>query len=496
MFESAELGHKVEKKEFDTEEPKLRAELLEVQNEVKAAARFPVVVLINGMDGAGRGEIIHQLNEWLDPRFVETRAFDMPTEEESERPFMWRFWRALPPRGKVGILFGSWYSEVIHQRLLGTSAAHDAEADLRSAEINRFEKMLTDEGALVVKFWFHLSKKDQRKRLKSLEADPETRWRVTKEDWKRFDQYDDFKKVAEHILRFTSKSNAPWYIIDGSDARYRALMVGRILLEAMQRRLARPDASKRIAEAPLMHTRLDSRNLLTTLNLAATITKRKYESELEHWQEKLGQMSRDPKFRKKSLLLVFEGNDAAGKGGAIRRIVQALDPRQFQIVPIAAPTEEERAQPYLWRFWRHLPRQGRVLIFDRSWYGRVLVERIEGFCGEADWMRAYSEINDFEDQLARHGIVVAKFWLAISKEEQMNRFKEREATEFKRFKITEEDWRNREKWEAYEEAVCDLVDRTSTEIAPWTLVEANDKRYARIKVLKTICARLEAALKS
>lgn len=494
MFESAELGHKVDKKAFDAEEPKLRSALLDIQYEVKQAGRFPVIVLINGMDGAGRSETIHQINEWMDPRFIETHAFGMPTDEERQRPFMWRFWRALPPKGKLGIMFGSWYSEVIHQRLVG-SAEHDEEADLRSAEINRFEKMLTDEGALLIKFWFHLSRKDQRKRLKSLESDPDTKWRVSKEDWKRFEQYEEFKAVAEHVLRFTSTGNAPWYIIDGADANFRSLTVGRILLETMQKRLARPDAGRRIADAPLYHSSLDNRNVLTTLKLTSTITKKQYDDELEHWQGKIGQIMRHPKFHQRSLLCVFEGNDAAGKGGAIRRVVQAIDPRQFQVVPIAAPTEEERAQPYLWRFWRHLPGLGRVVVFDRSWYGRLLVERIEGFCSEADWMRAFSEINDFEVQMARHGIIVVKFWLAISKEEQLKRFEERQATDFKRFKITEEDWRNRDKWDAYAEAVCDMVDRTSTEIAPWTLVEANDKRFARIKVLKTIGKRLEDSIK-
>ena len=494
MFESAELGHKVDDKTYAKEEPKLRAELLRLQQEVRAAKRFPVVLLINGMDGAGRGEIIHQLNEWLDPRFVETKAFDMPTEEERERPFMWRFWNALPPKGRVGILFGSWYSEVIHQRLLGTKS-HDQEADLRTAEINRFERMLTDEGVLVLKFWFHLSKKDQKARLRQLEADPETKWRVTKDDWKRFEQYDSFRSVAEHVLRFTNKANAPWFIVDGSDANFRALTVGKVLLEAMQKRLDRPDNSRRVGEAPIFHNTLDKKNVLTELDLGKTVPgKKKYEEELQHWQERIGFLTRSAKFKNFSLLCVFEGNDAAGKGGAIRRVVQATDPRQFKIIPIAAPTEEERAQPYLWRFWRHLPRYGRIAIFDRSWYGRVLVERVEKFAEEADWMRAYAEINDFENQLARHGVLLCKFWLAVSKDEQLKRFKEREATEFKRFKITEEDWRNRDKWDDYEAAICDMIDRTSTEIAPWTLVEANDKRYARLKVLKTVARRLEEAL--
>ena len=224
------------------------------------------------------------------------------------------------------------------------------------------------------------------------------------------------------------------------------------------------------------------------------MTKEAYEKELEKWQGRLNLASRDPRFKAMSVVVVFEGSDGGGKGGAIRRVTSALDARCYGSIPVAAPTEEERAQPYLWRFWRHLPRHGRFAFFDRSWYGRVLVERIEGFCTEADWMRAYSEINDFEKSLVRHGTVVVKFWLAIGKDEQYRRFKEREKVAFKRFKITAEDWRNRKKWDAYESAVCDMVDRTSTTAAPWTLVEANNKYYARIKVLQTLCRAVEQAL--
>ncbi len=493
MFESAELGNEVSKAKYDEEAPQLRAELLNVQYELKECSRFPVIVLINGVDGAGRGETLHLLNEWLDPRFVETRAYSVPTEEEHERPPMWRFWRDLPPRGKVGLLFGSWYSLAL-QGDDGQGRIVDEVSEHRAAAIVRFERMLADEGALLVKFWLHLSKKDQKNRLKSLEADKKTRWRVTKEDWRRYKEYDRFRRVSEHLVRRTSTGDAPWHIVDGLDDRYRSLTIGRILLESIRHRLAMPDHSRRVSEPPIVRGHLDQRNVLSALDLTLSLGKKQYASELILLQERLGKLSRDPRFRDRSLICVFEGNDAAGKGGSIRRIVQALDPRQCAVVPIAAPSEEERAQPYLWRFWRQLPRQGRIAIFDRSWYGRVLVERIEGFCSDADWMRAYAEINDFEAELVDHGAVVVKFWLAISKDEQLRRFKEREEVEFKRFKITEEDWRNREKWDAYSEAVCDMVDRSSTDIAPWTLVEANDKRFARIKVLRTVCERLEAAL--
>ncbi|THF62364.1 polyphosphate:AMP phosphotransferase [Pseudothauera nasutitermitis] len=493
MFESAELGHATPKAEYDKAVPALRAKLLDAQFDLLDLKRFAVVVLINGIDGAGKGETVNLLNEWMDPRHIEAWAFDAPSSEEAERPFMWRFWRALPPKGKIGVLFGNWYSEAIHARAHGDWKRARLEEHLDG--IQRFEAMLVHEGVLLVKLWFHLSKAGQKARLKALEKNPKTRWRVTERDWKYYALYDRYRETAEHVLRHTSTGEAPWLIVDGSDERFRSLFVGRTLLDALRKRL---DAEQRgwavrQSAAPLPPL-LDGRNLLNSLVLDQPLGKKEYGELLEEYQGRLALLCRSAAFRKHSLVLVFEGADAAGKGGAIRRVTAALDARQFRVHPVAAPTEEERAQPYLWRFWRNLPRQGKVAVFDRSWYGRVLVERVEGFCSEADWMRAYAEINDFEDQLIEAGAVVVKFWLAISADEQLARFKEREAEPHKRFKITAEDWRNREKADDYAKAVCDMVDRTSTERAPWTLVEADNKLYARIKILRTVCERLEAAL--
>ena len=492
MFESAELGHRVDKAAYEAEVPELRTRLLDAQFDLLEAGGFAVVILVNGVDAAGKGETVKLLNEWLDPRHVMTRAFEAPSSEEQERPPMWRFWRALPPKGKIGVLFGNWYEGPINARV--EKQLKQSELDQRLTEINRFEQMLTREGVVLLKFWFHLSCKNQKARLEKLEADPMTRWRVTKADWRNYKQYDRRHDVAEHVVRWTSTAEAPWLIVDGSDERYRGLLVGRTLLDALRKRL---DVSHkwqaRASTAPLP-PQLDERNLLRQLDLTQTLDKKTYSEELERLQGRLALLTRKKAFSGRSLVLVFEGMDAAGKGGSIRRVTAALDTRQYQVVPIAAPSEEERAQPYLWRFWRHVPRQGKVVIFDRSWYGRVLVERVEGFCSEADWMRAYEEINDFEDALIRAGAVVVKFWLSISDEEQLARFNARALEPHKRHKITDEDWRNREKWPQYERAVCDMIDRTSTESAPWTLVEANDKRYARIKVLRTLCEQLEAAL--
>ena len=327
-----------------------------------------------------------------------------------------------------------------------------------------------------------------------MEKDPATRWRVTDTDWKHFKRYDDFHRVSERMLRATSTAQAPWLIVEGSDPRYRYLTIGKTILQSLRQRLDAPETLKGAEPFPPITTAIDGLHILQTLDLSKSLKKPDYDQELERWQGKLNLLSRHPHFKSITVAVLFEGNDAAGKGGAIRRVTQALDARLYRVASIAVPSDEEKSQPYLWRFWRHLPRKGRLAIFDRSWYGRVLVERVEGYCSHEDWMRAYGEINDFEEQLVRHRTVIIKFWLSVSKDEQLRRFNEREKIAFKRFKITEDDWRNRDRWHDYELAVCDMIDRTSTEIAPWVLVEANDKNYARIKVLKTVCRRVEEAL--
>lgn len=493
MFESAEIGHRIDKATYRAAVPALRAALQQAQVALHENKKIPVVVLISGQDGAGKGETINVLYEWMDPRFISTLAFSEPSDEERERPPMWRYWRTLPPKGRVGIFAGSWYSDPIRERIEDRLTLK--ELDARAEQINRFEAMLVNEGALVLKFWFHLTKEGQVKRLKALEKDPRTAWRVSQWNWDRLKTYDKLQDVAGHLLRLTNTPWAPWVLVEGTDDRYRSLTVGQTLLQALQKKLAATDAQVSPV-APMVRVDTDHRTVLTELNLGQHLSEKRYETELSHWQARLAELVRDPRFKGRSLVCAFEGADAAGKGGAIRRISGALDARQFQIIPIAAPTEEERAQPYLWRFWRHLPRQGHIAIFDRTWYGRVLVERVEGFCAENDWLRAYTEINDFEHELADSGVIVAKFWLQISQEEQLARFKAREEIPFKRFKITQEDWRNREKWEPYQAAICDMVEYTSTGNAPWTLVEANDKNFARVKILRTLCERIEAELDS
>jgi polyphosphate:AMP phosphotransferase len=492
MLESAEIGHRIAKAAYAREEPRLREALLNAQWDLSQSGHGPVLLIISGVEAGGRGETANKLTEWMDPRHIHVVAFGPRSGDDAVRPSPWRYWRAMPPKGKVGIFMNAWYNEALVARIRGE--IDDERLQVRMAAIRHHERMLVDEGLVLLKFWIHLSKRDQRQRLEKLDRDPRTSWRVTRADWAASRLYGKSHRMWEHVLRETSSGEAPWYVVEGTDDRYRNLTVGTILLDAMRRTLAvKRHHPPRHAVTPTAPSVIDNVKLIRDLDLTKRIADRRYRRELERYQGALAKLIRHKRFANRSLILAFEGADAAGKGSAIRRVTAALDARQYVTVPIAAPTDEECAHPYLWRFWRQIPPLGGVTIFDRSWYGRVLVERVEGYCSVADWMRAYDEINQFEEQLTEGGVIIAKFWLQISAAEQLRRFRAREKTPFKRFKITADDWRNRKRRTAYESAVCDMVDRTSTEIAAWTLVEAEDKNYARVKILKTVVDRLEAA---
>jgi polyphosphate:AMP phosphotransferase len=495
MLETAEVGHVIGKREYERAEPGLREALVNAQYDLLEGRHKAVVVLLSGVASGGRGESAMKLSEWMDPRHLRVLAFGPRTPEELAHPPAWRYWRALPPRGRIAVYMNAWYAEAMQARIKGRLDAAGLDAQLHA--IREHERMLAREDVLLVKFWIHLSKSAQKQRLAELDRNKATTWRVTDGDWNRARLYAKSHALWEHTLRETSTGEAPWYVVEGADPRYRDLTVGRIVLDTLTRANASPAASTRTRTArpaALAPAVVDNVKLVRDLDLTLKLDDRTYERELERLQGRLAKLTRRKRFARHSLVLVFEGTDAAGKGGAIRRVAGALDPRQYDIVPVAAPTDEEKSHPYLWRFWRQVPPRGGITMFDRSWYGRVLVERVEGFCAEDDWLRAYSEINGFEEDLVAAGAVVCKFWLQIGKAEQLARFRARQKVSFKRFKITPDDWRNRKRWPDYERAVADMVDRTSTELAPWTLVEADDKRYARIKILRTIVDRLDAAL--
>ncbi len=500
MFRTAELQRKLPKEDFHQQEPRLREELLMMQMELRNAD-FPVIVVFAGVDGAGKSETVNTLHEWMDSRWLVARAFGEPSDEERDRPEYWRFWRELPPRGRMALFLSSWYSMPILDQVYGHTS--QAEFDERLERIKTFEKTLADDGALILKFWMHLSKGAQKERLRKLEKNPLLHWRISKRDWRHWELYDQFIATAERTIMKTSTGLAPWKIVEGYDERYRSIAVATIIRDAIRFRLEEAkaasgagagDAATRITKPTADSNDLPPVTVLSRLDMSKTLSKDDYDAGLKRYQARLNRLQRAARERKVSTILVFEGWDAAGKGGSIRRITAALDARDYQVIQIAAPTDEEAAHNYQWRFWRHIPRAGKVTIYDRSWYGRVLVERIEGFARTREWQRAYAEINDFEAQLVERGIVLVKFWLHITQDEQLKRFKEREQIPYKAWKLTDEDWRNRERWGDYELAVNDLVERTSTRQAPWTLVEANDKRHARIEVLRTLCERLETAL--
>ncbi|MDS4026732.1 MAG: polyphosphate:AMP phosphotransferase [Candidatus Contendobacter sp.] len=500
MFRTAELQRKLPKEDYHQQVPHLREELLMMQMELRNAD-FPVIVVFAGVDGAGKSETVNKLHEWLDSRWLMARAFGEPSDEERDRPEYWRFWRELPPKGRMALFLSSWYSMPILDQVYGHTTL--AEFDERLERIKTFEQTLADDGALILKFWMHLSKDAQKERLRKLEKNPLLHWRISKRDWRHWELYGQFITAAERTIMKTSTGLASWKIVEGYDERYRSVAVATVIRDAIRFRLEEAKAASgasngevatRIPKPATDTGDLPPVTILSRLDMSKTLNKDDYDAGLKRYQAKLNQLQRAARERKISTILVFEGWDAAGKGGSIRRITAALDARDYQVIQIAAPTDEEAAHNYLWRFWRHIPRAGRVTIYDRSWYGRVLVERIEGFARTREWQRAYAEINDFEAQLAERGIVLIKFWLHITPEEQLRRFKEREQIAYKAWKLTDEDWRNRERWEDYALAVNDLVERTSTRQAPWTLIEANDKRYARVEVLRTLCERLETVL--
>ena len=495
MFEVLQSERPVGKDEFKAAVEGFRNELIEAQLRLLENPDFPVIVLISGMDFPGRSAAARRLMSWMDPRHVRLYAHFRDREEELSHPRMWRFWRVLPPKGRIGLFLNSWYDGPVSDYLMGNLSKKDYRAQIQ--QIMRFERMLAQEGALFLKFLFYEPKIESINNLKDVADDKITAWKMSSDDIRIAKQllkkFDHTLDVLEDVVSKTSPSFAPWIVLRSSDERYRDMTVSQTLIDAIQERMAsgQPAISPGDTDAS---GRGERQNILKTLDLDKTLERDEYRKRLKTLQRRIGKSTVSKKFEKRGLVAVFEGNDAAGKGGCIRRFVAALDPRMISLIPVAAPMDEERAQPYLWRFWRHVPERGNIVIFDRSWYGRVLVERVEEFCSEADWQRAYQEICDFEEELTTHGLIVMKFWLAIDRDEQLRRFQAREDTEYKRFKITEEDWRNREKWDDYSLAVQDMVNRTSTPNAPWTVVAANDKRSARVTVLQTVAKRLEEEL--
>lgn len=483
---------KISRPEYRQRASELREQLVQMQVALKKVP-FKVMLVIAGPEGAGRGQLLQTLAEWLDPRGVDTFSWHPPTANEAAHPHQWRLWRDLPAMGRIGLYAGSWYTETLREEARNKRALkHVAE---EASRIRDFETLLADGGTLIVKVWLHISFKAQGRRLRELRDDPSTAWRVTDEDWHHHQIYHRLEQTAALIRRKTNLPGARWITVDAEDERARDLAVGQILLDAFkahQRRIAKlPPTRADKKPTPLRPAGLRK---LRALPLEHQVSESAYDTQRDKWLGRLNLALRNAFEQRRAVVFVFEGWDAAGKGGAIRRLTSAADPRDYRVISVAKPTPEEKHAHYLWRFWRDIPRDGRCAVFDRSWYGRVLVERIEGFCRAEDWRRAFAEINDFEKELTDHGIIVIKFWLHISHAEQLRRFREREATPHKRHKMNEEDWRNRRQRGAYEVAVGDMLALTHRPSAPWHVVSAEDKRYARLEVLSRSAKQIEAAL--
>ena len=490
MLRAAAAGNTVSRQDFDAAVPDLRLGLLNAQFDL-AKADFPVVVIIAGDDRDGANQLVNRLNEWLDSRYLTTEVFTEPTEEARLRPGAWRLWMALPPRGRMAVWVGGLMRQV---RAHIDGSVSEAEMQRWTTHLRRTQRMWLADGALVLKFFIHTPAKAQKKRLKKAKKSGREAWRYDKRDWALAKNLDDAIPAIEAALQDTAVAGAPWTIIEGTDDRYRDLSVAQSILAALRARLESPQIpTQPTPDEPFVDPD-QAATVLEHVDLARSVAKSDYRTRLAELQARLHHLADEARRREISTVLAFEGWDAGGKGGAIRRITSALEAGDYRVHAVAAPSTEERRYHYLWRFWRDIPLDGRVSIYDRTWYGRVLVERVEGFATPEQWQRAFTEILDFEQQITEHGSYLAKFWIHISDDEQLARFRAREDTPYKRHKITEEDYRNRERWADYVRAVDQMVVRTSTESAPWHIISGNDKRNARLEVLTHVVEGLERAL--
>lgn len=492
MLTQLDPGLKLEKSLYREFIKPLRQKLVEVQRRVNASTR-PVLILFDGFEACGKGDSISQLATPMDPRGFKVHLLPPTlTEDEAMRPPLWRFWLRIPARGEIVLFDRSHYMPLIEDQVHGT--IDEPTWNRRRESINSFERQLVDDGTILIKFWMHIDAKEQRKRFRRIEKSPYESWRISKNDWKMNRRYDEYFVSADRLLTETDTPHAPWTLVSANDKRHRRVQILRTITETLDCALANDSTPvTTVAHTPTPHELDDehSPTLFDRVDLSRSLSREDYESQLDAAQKRLRELEFVCYKHRAPVVIVYQGWDAAGKGGNIKRLTQRMDPRGYNVIPIAAPTGDEATHHYLWRFWRHIPKAGHFAIFDRSWYGRVLVERIEGFCREDEWKRAYHEINEFERQLANFGTVIVKFWIHISPEEQLRRFEDRQNTPAKQWKLTDEDWRNRDKWSVYKQAAAEMIERTTTNYAPWTVVEGNCKLWARVRALNTVIQAIE-----
>lgn len=482
-------AHMPEKEELKTRLSDARNQLYDLQMKIKEH-KVPVLALFEGWGTAGKGSTIGKVIRNIDPRFFKVVTMSEPTAEEQRYPFLYRYFKHIPEQGKFTFLDSGWMEQICRECL--EEKNDEKEYGSRIESIRRFERQLTDNGYLVLKFFMHIDQEEQKKREERLLEHKDTRWRVSEFDRWENAHYKKCVKVFSQYMSDTNASTSPWYIIDASERKWAELQVLETMISNIQVALQNQAHSVPILQNVFP---LEQIPRLSEIELKdKELEEAEYKTELKKLQSELGELHNRLYRKRIPVIITYEGWDAAGKGGNIKRITEALDPRGYEVHPIASPEPHEKARHYLWRFWTRLPKSGHIAIFDRTWYGRVMVERLEGFCSENDWRRAYNEINEFEKELKEWGAVIIKFWVQIDKDTQLERFEERQNTPEKQWKITDEDWRNREKWDDYEVAVDEMLQKTNTSFAPWHVLESVDKKYARIKALKIVIEEIQKAL--
>jgi len=502
MLEKIDLTQMLSGKEYKTEISRLETRLSELQRKI-IDLKIPVLIVFEGWSAAGKGTCISKVLYPLDPRYFNVYTMDKIPEDAAMRPFLWDYWRKTPSKGRITIFDKSWHRSVLPDRQKERYLSSD-ETNSFYYDVDAFERALSADGTLIIKFFLHISKDEQQRRFDKLLKSPDTKWRIDKHDILQNKNYETHLKYFENMIQQSNFAFSEWNIIEAEDINYASIKIYRIIINKIENALdimnAKQSVKTTVADADNSDINAAANDeppqvsILSSFNPDENITPGEYKKKLAYYQKKISYLGYKLYSKRRPVVILYEGWDAAGKGGNIRRLTQEIDPRGYEVTPIAAPSQEELAHHYLWRFWKAMPKDGHIAIFDRSWYGRVLVERIEHLCSDNEWRRAYREINDMEKHLYNHGTIIFKFWLHIDREEQLKRFHSRESDSLKQYKITEEDWRNRDKWDDYEKAVDEMLFRTSTSYAPWTVVESNNKQYARIKTLKLVVDTLEEKL--
>lgn len=470
----------------DEKKSELSLKLFELQRAC-IEKNIPVIILVEGWESSGKGYVINELVKDLDTRYFRVNVFDEKAYKD-DYLYIRQLWEYLPAYGNFSILYRSMYSAMFNDL-----KSDEKTVARRIKQVENFEGLLNDDNFIIIKFFMDIDKKTQKDNIKRLEKDKYRNFFVSKEDIDQQKDYDLYRKNMSLVLDETNFEYARWNIVSAEDEKKAAKHIIGTCNKIIEAKLAEIEERKS-AEKDFVYVSKEKTTFIEDMNLNLAVSDEDYQLKIDKLQERASELSYKLYTEKIPTVIVFEGIDAAGKGGTIKRLLRKIDPRIYEVNPTSAPSDLEKIHHYLWRFYNNLPDQGELAIFDRSWYGRVMVERVEKFANDKQWSRAFVEINNMERELVDHGVLLLKYHLVISKDEQEKRFKDRQLE--KPYKITDEDWRNRGKWDEYIEAMDDMIANTSSQHAPWTLVSSQDKNYARIVVLEDFINNAEKILKN